>query len=99
MDNLLALSAASVDFRNKLLEIQLIDLKHQRRKRHKKMKKLTDPSYTLSASFYSKYVPFMLFALGMSQDELLLTYHQFCKNYFKSGCQNVLPKDLTKFEF
>ena len=30
---------------------------------------------------------------------MLLTYHQFCKMYFKSGSQNVLPKDLTKFEF
>lgn len=86
VDNLLAMSASSLDFRNKLLDIQLIDLKHQRKKRHRKSKKLNDPSNTLSASFYSKYVPFMLFALGMSQDEMLLTYHQFCKNYFKSGC-------------
>ena len=66
------IGASSIDFRNKTLDCQVIALEHQKRKKkHKKKKK----NITLSATFYAKYIPFMLFSLGMSQDELLLTYH------------------------
>ena len=105
IDELLQIGQKEAKFRDKIfkfLEIKQDSLPQ-------KSKKVEDPfsrhnqnskpqlDYN-SKSFYIGLIPAMLFALNMSQEEILNVYGRFCKHYFKTAGLAVTPKMATKSE-